>query len=340
MKCLWLRPSTGDNISLRRTRIAEQLGQRGIDIDIQDASGRDALTASRRALFGDYDVIMGNVRVGLYLGFPLATLRRRPFVGTVSDPIEQIEDLPGPLFRFFQWYEWQILARADACSFTYQSSYEEAQRRGIDGEKLPNAVDYQLFHDPDPDAVSRAERILEDNGVDLDSPMGIYIGGMTEETYHLSAILDAAERRPEWEFVFVGEGPDQDLVESATASQDNVTFLGAFEYELMPGFLAHATVGFCLVDAEQPLKVAEYGAAGLVCLGIDGELRNRFDAAELYFVDPTGESISDALAALDADPQLREEYSTRLDEAVKSVGWDDIADTFEELLRSVVASSD
>jgi len=335
MKCLWLRPSTGDNISLRRTRIAEQLGQRGIDIDIQDASGRDALTATRRALSGDYDVIMGNVRVGLYLGFPLAKLRRRPFVGTVSDPIEQIEHLPEPLFRFFHWYEWFVLAHADACSFTYQSSYEEAQRRGIDGKKLPNAVDYGMFHDPDPDAVSRARQILEDSGVDPDSPIGIYIGGMTEETYNLSAVLDAASRRPEWEFVFVGEGPDQDLVESAAASEDNVTFLGAFEYDLMPGFLAHATVGFCLVDAEQPLKVAEYGAAGLVCLGIDGELRNRFDDDELYFVEPTGKSISSALETL-ADSELQAGYSKRLNEAVKSVGWDDIADAFEEMLRSVV----
>lgn len=335
MKCLWLRPSTGDNISLRRTRIAEQLGTRGIEIDIQDASGRDALTAIRRALFGDYDVIIGNVRVGLYLGFPLAKLRRRPFVGTVSDPIEQIDDLPGPVFRFFEWYEWQILARADACSFTYQSSYEDARRRGIDGEKLPNAVDYRTFHNPDPDAVSRAERILEDNGVDLDAPMGIYIGGMTEETYHLSAILEAAERRPEWEFVFVGEGPDQDLVESAASAQDNVTFLGAFEYELMPGFLAHATAGFCLVDAEQPLKVAEYGAAGLVCLAIDGELRARFDDDELLFVQPTGESVAAALADLDADPDRRDGYADRLDEAVRDVGWDDIAAAFEGLLRSV-----
>jgi glycosyltransferase involved in cell wall biosynthesis len=335
MKCLWLRPSTGDNISLRRTRIAEQLGQRGIDIDIQDASGRDALAAIRRALFGDYDVIMGNVRIGLYLGFPLAKLRGRPFIGTVSDPIEQIEDLPGPVFTFLRWYEWQILARADACSFTYQSSYEEAKRRGVDGQKLPNAVDFRLFHDPDPDTVSQAEHILVDNGVDLDAPIGIYIGGMTDETYNLAAILEAAERLSEWEFVFVGEGPDQDLVESAAAGADNVTFLGAFEYELMPGFLAHATVGFCLVDAEQPLKVAEYGAAGLVCLGIDGELRNRFDDDELYFVEPTGESVAAALAALGSDPQLREEYADQLGQAVKSVGWDDIADAFEDMVRSV-----
>lgn len=335
MNCLWLRPSTGDNISLRRTRIADQLGQRGIDIDIQDASGRDALTAIRRALVGDYDVIMGNVRVGLYLGFPLAKLRRRPFVGTVSDPIEQIDHLPGPLFRFFQWYEWMILSYADACSFTYESSYEEAQRRGIDGEKLPNAVDYRMFHDPDPDAVSRAAEILTDNGVDLNAPIGIYIGGMAEETYNLSAIVDAAERRPDWEFVFVGEGPDQDLVKSAATVRDNVTFLGAFEYDLMPGFLSHATVGFCLVDAEQPLKVAEYGAAGLVCLGTYGELENRFADEELYFVDPTGESIAAALANLDSDPELRAGYANRLDQAVQSVGWDDIADAFETMLRSV-----
>lgn len=339
MKGLWLRPSVGDNISLRRTRIAEELTERGIDVDVQDAGGLDALTAIRRAVTGDYDVILGNVRVGLYLGFPLAKLLRKPFIGTVSDPIDQIDDLPGPLFRFFEWYEWQALARADACSFVYETSYQEAKRRGIKARKLPNAVNYGMFADPDADTVDRTGSILDEAGVDREKPMAIYIGGLIEDRYSLSAIVEAADQCPEWEIVFVGDGPDREIVERGVEAHDNVYYPGAFEYELMPGFLAHADVGFCIMDAEQPLKIGEYGAAGLVTITREGELSERFGEEAVYVVEPTGDGVTDALETIGADEQLRTQYVENLRAAVKSVGWDDIADEYAEMIRAVVGRS-
>lgn len=339
MKGLWLRPSVGDNISLRRTRIAEELAERGIHIDIQDAGGLDAVTAVRRAITGDYDVILGNVRVGLYLGFPLAKLLRKPFIGTVSDPIDQIEDLPGPLFRFFEWYEWQALARADGCSFVYQSSFEEAERRGIEGRKLPNAVNYEMFADPDSEAVDRSRSILESDGVDLDKPVGIYLGGLIEDRYSLEAIVDAAGQCPDWEIVFVGDGPDRDIVETGVETYDNVYYPGAFEYDLMPGFLSHAEVGFCIMDAEQPLKIGEYGAAGLAVITREGELSDRFGEDALYVAPPTGDGVATALQEIGGDTERRQRYAETLRESIKSVQWSDVADEYAEMIRAAVDGS-
>ncbi|WP_276273943.1 glycosyltransferase [Haloarcula litorea] len=324
----------GDHISVRRTRIAEKLAERGIEADIRDTSGLDALAAVRTAIEGDYDVILGNVRVGLYLGYPLARLLGTPFVGDVSDPLSDFEDLPWPLFRLLSAYEWFVLGHADACAFTYDETKAEADRRGIEGQKLPNAVDYDFFADPDPEAVAEAVEILDAEGVDRSKPIAVYIGGMIEETYHLTDIVDAAERRPDWEFVFVGDGPQRDVVVDAAAELDNVHFPGAFDYRLMPGFLAHATAGFCLKDAEQPLKIAEYGAAGLVGVVQPGDLSERFADDEVLVSDPTGEALAAALATLD-DESVRETYAENLRDRAKSVGWDDVAAEYDRTIRRV-----
>ncbi|WP_247731622.1 glycosyltransferase [Halovivax limisalsi] len=335
MNVLWLRPSKGDNISVRRERIADRLRERGYEIDIVDASGRDSIDAIGRALTGDYDVIAGNVRVGLYLGYPLSVLRRKPFLGDVSDPISDIDYLPGPLYRFFEWYEWQALERADATAFVYESSLQEAAERGIsDAVKLPNAVDFDRFADPEQGAVAEAREILLDAGVDLEKPIGIYIG-VFSPSYGITELLEAARETPAWEFCFVGEGELESTVDQAARNVENVAYPGAFPYRLMPGFLAHADVGFCFKDAEQPLKLKEYGAAGLPIVARRGELERWYDSDELCFVDLEPVAISNALEAFRSDPSLGESYSRAGKEIARAASWDEIADGYDRLFRSI-----
>ena len=335
MNVLWLRPSKGENISVRRERIAESLRDRGYEIDIRDASGLDAIGAIKQAVTGDYDVIAGNVRIGLYLGYPLARVLRTPFLGDVSDPISDIDYLPGPLFRFFRWYEWQVLDRADATVFVYESSYQRAIDRGIDDAvKLPNAVNYDLFAEPEQEAVEEARSILEAEGVDLDRPIAIYIGVFSPR-YCTEEMLAAAEHAPEWEFVFVGEGGLEDVVRRTAREVENVYYPGAFPYRLMPGFLSLADVGFCFKDAEQPLKLKEYGAAGLPIVVRPGELSRWYDEDELVFVDPDPESIARRLQELRADPELYESYAEAGAAIASEWSWEAIADGYDELFREI-----
>lgn len=336
MRVLWLRPSKGDNISVRRERIAEHLRDQGIEADIQDSGGLDAVRAIWRAVTGDYDVIAGNVRVGLYIGYPLARLIGKPFLGDVSDPISDIDDLPGPLFRFFEWYEWFVLKRADAAVFVYESSYRKAKERGIDAVKLPNAVDYERFAEPDGEVVEEAREILRGEGVDLEKPVAVYIGGFTEN-YHITDILGAARKAPGWEFVFIGEGPLEKEVVAATEELRNVHFPGAFEYRLMPGVLALARVGFCFKDAEQPLKLKEYGAAGLPTIVQPGKLE-RWYADELVFVEPTPEEITDLLDDVSVDGLER--YGVALQQIASEYSWESIAEEYSEILQGLVSTSD
>lgn len=338
-RVLWLRPTRGENISVRRQRIANHLEARGVAVDIQNASRLDALDAVKQAVTGDYDAILGNVRMGLYVGFPVARMLDVPFAGTVSDPITDIDSLPGPLFEVLRRYEWFALAQADACTFTYQSTYEEAKRRGIDGRKLPNAVDYDEFADPPPSAVERAGDILEESGVKTAKPIAIYVGGLTEETYHITDILGAAQETPEWEFVFVGEGEEEDAVAAAAETQNNVYYPGSFEYELMPGFMAYASAGFCFKDAEQPLKVMEYGAAGVVTIAQPGDLQLRLDDNEAVFIRPESNEISRTLTQLEADKTHRKMLAENLQKRARTESWRAVADEFHDLLMEITSEN-
>ena len=335
VRVLWLRPSTGENISVRRERIAEELRERGYEIDIRNASGLDGLGAIKQALTGEYDVIAGNVRVGLYLGFPLAKVLRTPFLGDVSDPLSDIDYLAAPLFRFFEWYEWFVLKRADAAVFVYGSSYEAALERGIDDAvKLPNAVNYEQFATPEPEALKRAADLLQAEGVDLDKPIAIYIG-IFSPRYCIEELLATASHTPEWEFVFVGEGGLKDRVAETARNRENVHYPGAFPYQLMPGFLDHADVGFCFKDAEQPLKLKEYGAAGLPIVVRPGELSTWYDEDELVFVDPDPEAIAGRLNELRNDKKLYERYSKAGRTIASEWSWEAIADGYDELFQSI-----
>ena len=335
MKLLWLRPSKGDNISVRRERIAEELRERGYEVDIRDASGLDALGAIRQALTGDYDVIAGNVRIGLYLGYPISRLLGTPLLGDVSDPISDIDDFPGPLFRFFEWYEWFVLERAEAAVFVYESTYQEALLRDIDhAVKLPNAVNYELFAEPQEDAIETARETLQRDGVDFERPVAIYIGVFSRR-YCMDAILSTAKHASEWQFVFLGEGELEETVERTAQERENVFFPGAFPYRLMPGFLSLADVGFCFKDAEQPLKLKEYGAAGVPTIVRPGELSQFYDEDELVFVEPEPVAIAERLAELRENEQLYDSYAEAGRAIASEWSWEEIADRYDELFSGM-----
>ncbi len=337
MRVLWLRPSTGENISIRRERIAEELRKQGYEIDICDASGLDAVKAIKQGLTKEYDIIAGNVRVGLYLGYPLAKILNKPFLGDVSDPISDIDYISAPLFRFFQWYEWYVLERANATVFVYDSTYQEAVKRDIDDTlKLPNAVNYEQFAKPETEVTTKAEEILRQEGVDIEKPIAIYLG-IFSPRYCINEILSTAEHAPDWEFVFIGEGELKERVREATSERGNIYYLGSFSYELMPGFLKHADVGFCFKDAEQPLKLKEYGAAGLPIIVRPGELSKWHNEEELVFVVPEPEAIARQLERLYANKDLYKKYSEAGRKIASEWSWEQIAKGYDDLFRQISA---
>ena len=337
MNVLWLRPSNrwdGENVSTRRERIAEHLRERGVEVTLMDTSGLDSLSVVKESIFGDYDIILGTVRVGVPIGYLLSKLLRKPFIASVSDPLESQNYLPPTIYKFVCFVEWWVLKRADAVFFVESDSYENAQKRGIDGTMARNSANYELFANPKTEVVEKTREILTTAGVDTEKNIAIYIGSLTANE-HFDEIVNAAKQTPEWEFVFVGEDWGANITE-LTAGVTNTYFLGSYKHELMPGFLSHASAAFCLVDAETSLKLNEYGAAGLPTLGYPGRQRKVFSEEELIYVDPSPNNISEKLNKIDSDKQYANKYSENLRVHAKEHRWRDVAEKYYDKIKEQV----
>jgi len=141
------------------------------------------------------------------------------------------------------------------------------------------------------------------------------------------------------EFVFVGEGEEEDAVAAAAERQENVYYPGSFEYAMMPGFMTHASAGFCFKDAEQPLKVMEYGAAGVVTIAQPGDLQTRLDDGEAVFIDPEPTEIANTLTELEIDEKRRETLAENLQQRARTESWRAVADEFYELLMEITSEN-
>ncbi|WP_343778186.1 hypothetical protein [Halorubrum ejinorense] len=318
-------------MSVRRERISEHLAEMDVDVTLVDATGTSAFPATYAAITGDYDVIVGTVRMGLYVGYPLSIALRKPFVGDVTDPLSQIRDLPRALFSMLERYEWFVLRRSDKSVFVYESSYQEAIDRGVsDPVRLPNAVDYDRFAEPAEWAVNESRTILEEHGIDPDSRIAIYTGSMVER-YHLGEIGEASERLPDWEFVFIGKDRGADI-NSIVSNRSNAHFLGSFDYDLVPGFLAHADLGLCLIDAEQPLKLKEYTAAGISTLVIPA-MKQWYDYDNLIFTEPKPETIASEIDKIGGNSPAAHRAMINENELES---WHDISRSYLKLFESVL----
>ena len=332
MNVLWLRATTGENISVGRERIADHLRERSISVDVVNASGKDAFSAVLTGFLGDYDVIVGTTRVGLYIGYPLSRVLQTGFVADIADPIVQIKHLRKCFYRFFERYEIEVLKRCKEIAVVYDETADRLDAHDIDYTQVENGVDYEQFANPDPDAVIQSREILENAGVDMNNPIAIYLGGISS-AYYLHDVLLASERCPEWQFVFIGEGPLESTVNNVAADSANVFFPGSFEYRLMPGFLNHASAGLGIVPIEQPLKILEYGAASLPTIAMRSGAEKRFSDDELFMIDPSPDTIVDALQTLRTDQKKAERLGEALRNRAEGTLWSEIADTYYSLIE-------
>lgn len=335
MRVLWLRPAGKEHVSLRRERVAERLRPRGVAVELRDATARNLLRSVREVRAGEYDVVVGNVRLGLYAGYPIARLAGVPFVADASDSFEAVHRNFPRLAPALDAYEHFVLRRADDRVFVPEAyRYARAKLDGHEAAIAPNGVGFERFADPSADVVEAAATFLTDRGVDVDERIAVYVGSFSG-TQSLSEIVAAAPLADGWQFLLLGDGPQAGEIAAAAADHGNVHYPGTVEYDLVPGVLAHADAAFCLTRTERPLKVSEYGAAGLPTLGKRGHLDREFDDDEIVFVEPTPEAIADALRRLADDPELAASYAAALEANAAEHSWDAVADTYLEIFAEL-----
>lgn len=326
LRILWFRPARWQKVSVRRERIAEKLNSHGVYIDLVGATSSNFITYWWKAVKGEYDVIIGNVRLGLYGGYLIARASRTPFIGDISDPLDNIDHLPKPLYLALGQYEKFVLRHTDGNIFLPET-IKGMEKYGIDGAIAGNAVDFEMFSEPDTTVIEEAHEIFQSNDIDTERPIVIYLGSMPEQQ-HFEEIIEAAHLTENWQFVIIGEGPMANQVNEASSSIENLFFLGAFDYELMPGFLSQADCGLCLENVERPLKISEYGAAHLPTIGAYGKLEEEFSEDEVFFVEPEAERIADVLEWIHNESADAQERADRLHEHARQYSWEEVASTY------------
>lgn len=333
---LWLRPRTGENVSTRRSRIAEHLENRSVAVNFRNISLSDPIDGIISILRRDYDVLIANVRFPLYISFLLSTTIRRPFIADVSDPLSQMSNLPGLLYWGLHRYEWFILRHADAAMFAESESYEYSKDREINSFLVKNSVNYKMFSSPDRHKIRFAYDELINHGVDPNSPVVVYPGRFVS-AYHIEEIISVSDILDEWEFVFLGEDAKQNLVEQAADTKPNVYYLGSYPHEQIPGFLQHADVGLCLVDAERPLKILEYGAAMLPVLGVPGALEKEFSEEQMWFVDPTPKQIASKLEEIRNSRRETKKRCENMRQIATDNSWEAVADKYYDVIYELAS---
>ncbi len=332
LKILWLKPKKG-NVSVGRFLLAKELSKYGYDVDVKEINIKSSIFDVLRILRSNYDIIVGVVRVGAYIGFIINKLKRKPIIIDVTDPLYQI-NLPIIIYKMIEVVERFILKKSNAVIFVTKNYMKEMIAKGVLGVKVDNGVFFRKFNKPESDIILETATIMKEKKINLGKMVILYIGSL-KKSYNIYLILNAAKKLKDYNFVLVGNGELRQYVEGIAKKIDNVYYLGFFNHNYMPGFVAHADICLCLVNADQPLKLLEYGAASKPVIAIHGELEDRFTSREVYFINPTVEDLCIAISELVENVKLRKKYGLRLRKRAEKLEWRKIAQKYDKVIKSV-----
>lgn len=209
----------------------------------------------------------------------------------IPDPIlwafpynyDQTDKFPGNTCKVYDWiddlavfpYDREFLERnhgralreAAIVASVAAPLHQQALKIRPDAIYLPNGVEFEAFAKGDrPPAGSHSDPEF-DALLRTGKPIAGYYGALA--SWFDYDLLDAvAERRPDWNFVLIGQALDNSLGTHSLLNRENITWLGARDYATLPTYLQHfevATIPFAINEitlATSPLKLYEYMAGG------------------------------------------------------------------------------
>jgi len=203
-----------------------------------------------------------------------------------------------------------ILKRADLVTVTSRKLFEMKKTKNDNVQLVLNAGDVELFRN---DSGEMPTELSGLKGVVLGS-----VGALDAYKIDFDLLLEVAERKADWNFVFIGapvvdsSGERDIALRERLGALPNVSFLGAIDRELVPSFVNHFDV--CLIPyrssrynaASFPLKFWEFMATGkpIVVSGLP-ELRPYVDI--ISYVSNADSFIDQASSSLTEDGKLAEQ---------------------------------
>jgi glycosyltransferase involved in cell wall biosynthesis len=144
-----------------------------------------------------------------------------------------------------------------------QSLYEAKKARHGNIHPFPSSIDTSHFN-----KAREADVDLPDQSAIPHPRIGFF--GVIDERMDIDLLSQAADFRPDWQFVMIG--PVVKVDPRVLPRRDNIHWLGPKSYKELPAYLAHWDIGlmpFALNDATRfisPTKTPEFLAAGLPVL--------------------------------------------------------------------------
>jgi len=204
---------------------------------------------------------------------------------------------------------------------------------------VPNGVERDRF-----DQIIDTNDARQRLGIDLGTPLIVYIGTLGVKSHPLDLLLEAfsevVDHLPQSRLLLVGGGEDYDTLKTQAQSlgvYDKTLFIGHQPPEEIPRYLAIATVSVdpirddLVAKARYPLKIVESIALSVpVVTGDVGDRRNiLMNGALGVLVTPNNsKSLSEGLLLLLTNPDLRNKIAAAAKEYKESYYWENIIHEF------------
>lgn len=192
---------------------------------------------------------------------------------------------------------------------------------GVNANVIINGVDYEHFNNPRP---------KPDLYRKIQNPICIYIGSF-DFRFDFSQI-EFFKRRKDISLVLIGPLDNKSLIPISR----NIHFLGQIDYNDIPGYLQHATIGILplkMIEANHgrsPMKLYEFAAAGLPIASPKLREIVRRQHKFIYFYDLKEISVEEVVSKTILEHQDLRKLA--LEEA-KLYSWEGQVDKLIELLQ-------
>lgn len=250
-------------------------------------------------------------------------------IATVYDCMDELS-----AFKFappeLKVFEEKLFEKADIVFTGGNNLYNAKKSHHQNIFSFPSSIDKAHFK-----AARDFSRDEDDQSAIPYPRLGYY--GVIDERFDIELIEQAANAKPDWQFVLVGPVIK---IDPATLPQNkNIHYLGSKSYDELPNYLSGwdiALIPFALNESTRyisPTKTPEYLAGGkpVISTAIIDVVNPYHDLGLVHIIHNAEDFVK--VAALELSVSDKGEWLTKVDEYLGAISWDATWERMDELVQ-------